>query len=195
MRAVLIVPNLALETVARGLVEVAPPAPSVVAVLAPLEEAGACVVVFRDLEGQALDLDLDQVAAHMSFGGHDVGVAHGMGAEEGRRWLCFREGKVIRSLDPRDELYLPVDEDGFPDLERTPVRQADGPPPGWGRFRTCHDVGMKQTFSCRFGPVEHLLATLQAGQDVGARAFALVNDHRRLHPPLPLAWGGDGRPR
>ena len=195
MRAVLIVPNLSPETVARGLVESAPPAPSVVAVLVPLEEAGACVVVFRDIDGQPLAVDLDQVAAHMSCGGHDVGVAHGLGADEGRRWLRFHCGKVVQVVDARDELFLPLDEDGFPDLERAPMRQGDGPPAGWGRFRTCHDVGMKQVFSCRFGPVEHMLSMLQTGQDVGARAFALVNEHRRLVPPLPLSWGGGGRPR
>ena len=195
MRAVLVVPHKAPETVARGLVEAAPPVPSVVAVLLPLDEANATAVVFRDLDGQPLPIDLDQVGAHMSSGGTDVGVAHGDDQDEGRRWVRFHAGQVAQVLDLRDELYLPVDEDGFPDLERAPLRRADRPPATWGRFRSCHDLGMKQSFSCRFGPVEHLLAGLLAGREVGAQAWLLVRDHRRLHPPLPLSWGGNGRPR
>ncbi|NOY26861.1 MAG: hypothetical protein GXP62_13400 [Oligoflexia bacterium] len=195
MRAVLVLPHLSPETIARGLVECAPQRDTLVAVLLPLPQANATAVIFADLAGQALALDLDPMAQALSAGGTEIGVAIGHSDDPARRFVGYRDGRVLHTLGPDDELFLPVDEDGFPDMERPPVRRVDGPPDGWGRFRSCHDLGMKRAFSCRFGPVEHCLDKMVSGQDVGARAYALVRDHHRLRPPLALPWDRTGHPR
>jgi len=195
MRATLVVPHLAPDTVARALVAAAPAGDSVVAVLIPVAEAGATAVIFRNSQGEALKVDMDRVASHLSTGGTDVGVAHGHSQDTARRWDHYREGQVVHTLGPRDELYLPMDEDGFPDLEATARTTQESLPAGWGRFRSCHDLGMQETFSCRFGPVAHCIDRMLVGEDVGARAYALVRDGQRLSPPPALSWTSAGVPR
>lgn len=192
---VLVLPHIAPDSIARGLVDAAPALPQVVALLLPLPEAGATAVLFTDDHCRAVSVDLDAVAAHMSTGGHAVGVAHGSIDQAERRWRGFRDGRPVMELGPDDELYLPVDEDGFPDLEAERLRKGDGVPDGYGRFRSCHDLGMKQTFSCRFGPVAHAVQRLAQGEEVGVEAYALVVDGHRVSTPTPLKWSGRGHPR
>jgi len=195
MRAVLVVPHLSPETTARGLVECAPAVDDLVAVLLPLPHANATAVLFHRRGGDVADIDVNQLACHLSLGGTEVGVALGRLTNQDRTWTSYCDGQRCLGLDINDELYLPVDEDGFPDMEQQPIAWRDHPPAAWGRFRSCHDLGMKRTFSCRFGPIQHALDQLHAGHDVGARTFAIVHDGEPLHPPRALPWTGAGRPR
>lgn len=192
---VLLLPHIASDSIARGLVGAMPDLPQVVALLLPLPEAGATGVLFTDDRCSPLPLDLDAIAAHMSTGHNAVGVAHGGPDEDRRIWRGYLDGERVVELGPDDELYLPVDEDGFPELDAERVRGGDGVPPGYGRVRTCHDLGMKQAFSCRFSVVAQTMKRLAAGEDVGLEAYALVVDGRRVGSPTPLSWGERGHPR
>lgn len=196
MPDVLILPHLSpdaddLAAIARGLAGMAWPQRDVVALFLPLDEAGCVAVQFRSGGGARIEVDLDAVGRHMSTGGHGVGVAHGGAAERGRAWVQWKDGREVARFGPADELLLPVDEDGFPELDETPRRRGEGAPEGWDVFRSCHDLGMQAAFSCRFRPVAFRVARLD-GRDgdgeSGARAFVLVRDGQALHPPLPMPW-------
>ncbi|RME25353.1 MAG: hypothetical protein D6798_09190 [Deltaproteobacteria bacterium] len=160
----------------------------VLALVIPVGHAGATVVAFTDRDGHPVDLDLDAIARHMSVGGHAVGVAHGDVDAPDRRWNSYDGGEPGASFGPADEPWLPGDEDGFPDLDGPRVREADGIPEGHVRFRTCHDLGMTQTFSCRFGPVRQAIERVVAGEDLGQEAFMMVLDGKPLSHPVRAPW-------
>ena len=192
---ILLLPHGAPDSIARGLAASAPARDELVAVLIPLPEANATAVLLRDLHGQPAALDLVEVATRMSSGGFEVGLADGSPDEPDRAWTSFKDGRVELRLGPRDEPWLPMDEDGFPDLD-APRRFLDqGIPAGHGRFRSCHDLGMTQVFSCRYGPVDWTLKRASAGEDVGAQAYLLSSGGHKSGAPMRLPWTGAGRPR
>lgn len=170
----LIVPLAPAEQIARSLVASLPDAPDVVARILPVEEANAVAIQLYDGDGQALNLDYEAFAARLSVGSHGVGLL-----TDGEHWRAYAAGALTRQLGPDDALFLPVDEDGLPDMEQRPVRRGDGVPAGWGLFRSAADLGMTSLVSCRFGPVRHALSR-------PGRRFVLVHHGRALHPPAEL---------
>lgn len=183
MRHVLVLPHLSPDTVALALSHAVPAETDLDALLLPLEEANATAVLLVTPQGQPADVVMEEVARRLSEGDSELGLCLGTKDDPERSWSAWRGGVVQRRLGVADETWLPVDEDGFPDLEAKPLRFDEGPPAGWGRFRSCHDLGMQASFSCRFAPVEHLLTRLGRGEEVGTLAYALTRGGRPLHPP------------
>lgn len=194
MTHVFVLPHLAPETVALAFHHAVPPVPELDLLLLPLGEAGATAAVLLPPEAVA-GLDLEAVARALSAGGQELGLAVGEADEEGRRWTAWRGGQELRRLGPADETWLPVDEDGFPDLDARPMRAAEGPPAGWARFRSCHDLGMTASFSCRFSPVAHVLGEVLAGGPGEALRYRLFREGRALHPPPRVSVPGPARGR
>lgn len=186
MRHVLVLPHLAPDTVALALCHAVPADQDLDALLLPLEEANATAVMLYDPQGQPASLEMDPILRRLSEGDNELGLCIGTVDDPQRSWTAWRAGQVVRRLSAADETWLPVDEDGFPDLESQPLRADQGPPAGWGRFRTCHDLGMQAGFSCRFSPVEHQLARLARGDEVNAIVYSLTRGGRPLHPPARI---------
>ncbi len=184
----LIVAQTAPETVARALTRVDVPVPTLNALVVTVPEANATAVQLLDDRGRPSSADPALFARVLSVGGHAVGVARVDPVGSHRAWERWQDGALSVRLDEGDELYVPHDEDGFPDLDVPPVRARDGVPAGWRRLRSALDLGMKQMLSCRFTPVLHAFERLHHAEDVQVRAFALVVSGRALRPPQEIAW-------
>lgn len=185
---ILVVPQTAPESLARGLAVTDLPSPSLVALVVNVPEAQSTAVRFLDPSGRPAEVDPGRFARVLSVGGHTVGVARIDPGANTRRFELYRNGAVLHVFTPEDELYVPHDEDGFPDMEVPPVRQADGVPEGWRRLRSALDLGMQRLVSCRFTPVAHAFERLARGEDLDVRAFALSVAGRALHPPQEIPW-------
>ncbi len=184
----LIVSQTAPESVARALARVEVPVSALNALVVTVPEARATVVQLLDERGRRSDLDPALYAAVLSVGGHAVGVARVDPVGNRRRWERYLDGALVERLGEEDELYVPHDEDGFPDLDVPPVRARDGVPEGWRRLRSALDLGMKGMLSCRFTPVLHAFERMHHAEDVAVRAYALVVSGRALKPPQEIAW-------
>ncbi len=184
----IILPHAAHSSIARGLAEVVRAPGDVLALIVPVEHACATVVAFCDRHGQPVDVDIDAAGRQMSIGGYQVGVAHGSVDAPDRRWRSYDGGVEEGGFGPGDETWLPGDADGFPDLEAPRIHAAGGIPEGYVRFRTCHDLGMKQSFSCRFGPIRHALDRVAAGDELGQEAWLMVHDGKPLQHPVRAPW-------
>lgn len=183
----LVVPQSAPASLALALARVEVAVPSLVALVVAVPEARASAVQLLDDHGRPSEADPALFARVLSVGGHAVGVARIDPVANTRHWERYQDGLQAETLGSSDELYLPHDEDGFPDLEVTPVRAADGVPEGWRRLRSALDLGMMRLLSCRFTPVSHAFERLHHAEDVAARAYALVVAGRALRPPQEMA--------
>ena len=184
----LVVPQTAPEALARGLAQAECPAPNMVALVVNVPEARATAVRFVDAQGRGLDVDPGLFARVLSVGGHEVGVARIDPQANARRFELYRNGAEIAVFTTADELYVPHDEDGFPDLDVPPVRLSDGVPEGWRRLRSALDLGMQRMVSCRFTPVSYAFERLQHAEDLDVRAYVLSVAGRALRPPQEVAW-------
>lgn len=184
----IIVPSASVDAVVRALGHVRAPASSLVALLVPLEHASGTIVRFTDESGRPAAVELAPFARALSSGSQAVGVARIDGADSLRGWESWQNGALSRQLGPADELWIPLDAAGQPDLDGEMRTFPDGAPAeGWRRLRTCLDLGMERLLSCRFTPVTRALERLRAGEG-GARAFALISHGRPLQPPQELPW-------
>ncbi len=183
----LITPDISLETLGRALAAVPIDRPSLVALVVPLHEAQALALQLRDGDGQPAGVDLSAYASVLSRGGWPVGLAHQ--SPDCDRWETWSGGERTLVLGCEDALFLPFDDEGFPDVQVAPVRAADGPPEGWRRWRSCHDLGMTALHSCRFRLV--LWSVRRAIRGEGdARALVLAEDGEILSPPQEVSWPG-----
>ena len=185
---ILVLPSLSSAQIARALSVVEPSVPSLVALVVPVERAGASAVRLFDEDGRPADVDLSVYAAALSQGGHAVGVATVDPVGSNRAWQLFRDGALAETFGADDELYVPHDEDGFPDLEATPVRRSEGVPDGWRPLRTCLDLGMERLVSCRFTPVTYVFEQLRGNRGVQAHAYTLATGGHALRPPQETPW-------
>jgi hypothetical protein len=183
----LLVPRAEPQLVARALAAVPASHPELVVLV--LDEAHAQVSVLRfvDGAGMALDVDLRPFAQALSAGGRSAGVARIDAAQDARSWTGWRDGAVEATLGEADELYVPHDEDGLPDLDVEPVPRARAGA-GWRRLRSCLDLGMQRLASCRFTPVAHALDAMAAGEEVPVHAFVLRRGGAAVQPPAEVPW-------
>ncbi len=188
----LVLPTTDAARVARALDGLVAEGETLVALAAPVTSAGALALRFVDRWGHPAAMDYLAAASALSAGGEAVGLARIHPANDARAWLRFEGGAQVSAIGRAEELYLPHDDEGFPELSVAPVALADmpeGPPAGWRRLRTCMDLGMKGLSSCRFTPVTRAFDRLSAGDGVdGARAFALIWESRRLRPAQEIPW-------
>lgn len=182
----LVVAQTAPESVARALSRVEVSAATLNALVVTVPEARATVVQLLDERGRPSDIDPALYARVLSVGGHTLGVGRVDPVENNRRWERYHDGELVQSLGLDDELYVPHDEDGFPDLD-VPPRRAPVPE-GWRRLRSALDLGMKEMLSCRFTPVLHAFERMHHAEDVNVRAYALVVAGRALKPPQEIGW-------
>lgn len=183
----LVVPMCAPEPLAVALARVEVSVPGLWALILNVHEARATVVQLCGEHGRPAELDPALFARVMSVGGHAVGVARVDPVANHRSWETWRDGALIESITPDDELYVPYDDEGFPSLDVPPRRASEGLPEGWRRLRSALDLGMQRLVSCRFTPVAHALERLHHNEDADARAYALVVGGRALHPPAPIS--------
>ncbi len=183
----LVVPMSAPESLALALARVEVTVPGLWALILTVPEARATAVQLTVEHGRPADLDPALFARVMSVGGHTVGVARVDPVANHRSWQTWRDGVMVESVTPDDELYVPYDDEGFPSLEVPPRRAAEGIPEGWRRLRSALDIGMQRLVSCRFTPVAHALERLRHNEEVNARAYALVVGGRALHPPAEIS--------
>ena len=183
----LVVPMSAPESLALALARVEVTVPGLWALILTVPEARATAVQLCGEHGRPADLDPALFARVMSVGGHTVGVARVDPVANHRSWQTWRDGVMVESVTPDDELYVPYDDEGFPSLEVPPRRAAEGIPEGWRRLRSALDIGMQRLVSCRFTPVAHALERLRHNEEVNARAYALVVGGRALHPPAEIS--------
>jgi hypothetical protein len=184
----LIVASTAPDTLAKALARVEVPVASLNALVVSVPEANATVVQLLDDHGRPSEVDPALFARILSVGGHGLAVARVDPSANSRRWERYLDGAQVETLGVDDELYVPHDEDGFPDLDVPPVRASDGVPEGWRRLRSALDLGMKRFLSCRFTPVLHRWERLHHAADNSVRAYALVVGGRALRPPQEIAW-------
>lgn len=184
----LIVPSASPDAVARVLGRQSVQTSSLVALLIPLEHASGTIVRLLDEAGRPAAVDLAPFARSLSTGGQPVGLARIDGADAQRGWETWQDGERTRVLTVADELWIPLDAEGHPDLDGDMRSFPDGPPAsGWRRLRSCLDLGMERILSCRFTPVTRAMERLRSGEGE-ARAFALVSHGHPLHPPQELPW-------
>ncbi len=184
----LITPDISLETLGRALGAVPIERPSLVALVVPLHEAQALALQFRDGDGLPTGVDLPAYASVLSRGGWPVGLVHQ--GPDGDRWETWSGGAKTLVLGGEDALFLPFDDEGFPDMQAAPVRAADGPPEGWRPWRSCLDLGMTALHSCRFRPVLWSVQRAIRGESGDARALVLAEDGEILSPPQEVSWPG-----
>ncbi|MCB9760717.1 MAG: hypothetical protein H6739_12820 [Alphaproteobacteria bacterium] len=185
----LILPGTPADRAARALAHVPFAASSVVALAVPVPRANALAVRLLTEDGRPAPVDLAVVAAALSTQDHGVGLARLDGDAERRAWLQYRGGQQIARFTVDDELWIPLDERGQPDLDGDMRRFGDGvPEEGWRRLRSCLDLGMERFVSCRFTPITRALERLRAGEDSDARAWILVSGGRALLPPQEIGW-------
>ena len=180
---ILVFPQTPPETVARALAVVPGSGGDLSALILPVPMAAATVARFYDAHGRQAALDLTPYAAALSRGGHALGVVRIDPVGNTRRWAAWRDGAQAEVYTPDDELYVPHDEDGLPDLEAPPVRARDGVPAGYRRLRSALDLGMQKLVSCRFTPVAHAVERLGHAEAPDARAWVLRRGGRDLRPP------------
>lgn len=184
----LIVAQTAPDSLARALARVTAPVPTLNALIVTVPEARATAVQLLDDHGRPSEADPALFARVLSVGGHAVGVARIDPVANTRRWERYVDGAQTQVIDAEDELYVPHDEDGFPDMDAPPRRASEGVPEGWRRLRSALDLGMKGLVSCRFTPVLHAFERLHHAEDLSVRAYALVVAGRALIPPQEIGW-------
>jgi len=182
----LITPQVNLDILSRALSTVPVSRPSLVALVVPLHEAQAFAIQFRDGDGQPTAVDTTAYARSLSQGDWPVGLARQ--DAECDIWETWTGGEVKVRLDCSDELFLPFDEEGFPDMQEKPAIARDGVPDGWKRWRTCLDIGMTSLHSCRFRPVLWALDRAIEGELEGVRALVLAEDSEVLKPAQEVGW-------
>jgi hypothetical protein len=183
---VLITPIVELRVLGRALAALPVDRQSLVALVTPLHEANALAIEFRDGDGRPTTVDMVEYAQHLSRGNRSIGYAYSEGADQ--TWETWTNGELIHQLSSADALYLPFDDEGFPDMQADPVPARDGVPEGWQLFRTCLDLGMQELHSCRFRPVLWALARADRGEMEGTRALVLSEDGQHLNPPQEVSW-------
>lgn len=179
--SVVLLPDQQLERVPRALSALGSEQSSLVVLAVPIPTAGVTAVRLLDRRGRALPDETARVAAGLSRGGR-AGLAVLDAAAGTRRWTRFVNGEQDTTLTEQDELWLPHDAQGMPDLDAEPVATRDGVPDGWRRLRSCLDLGMQGLSSCRFTPVVSALEAVRAGEPTLARAWVLREDGRALVP-------------
>jgi hypothetical protein len=183
--SVVLLPDLHVERVPRALAALGSDAPSLVVLAVPVPAAGVTAVRLLDGAGRALADETARAALGLSRGARS-GLAELDAGAGTRRWTRFVDGVRGPTLTEQDELWLPHDEQGMPDLDATPVPTRDGVPDGWRRLRSCLDLGMQGLSSCRFTPVVHALESVRAGEPAGARAWVLREGGAPLLPPAEV---------
>lgn len=183
--SVVLLPDAHVERVPRALAAIGSEAPSLVVLAVPILAAGVTAVRLLDGRGRALPGETARVAAALSRGGR-AGLAELDAAAGTRRWTRFVDGVQGPTLTELDELWLPHDAQGMPDLDAEPVATRDGVPEGWRRLRSCLDLGMQGLSSCRFTPVVRALEVVRAGEDSPARAWVLREGGVALQPPAEV---------
>ncbi|GEM_PF-2322021 len=173
------------ERVARALSRVAWADPDVLALVVPEPHAGGVAAVMVDLSGQQLLGDLHQAARQLSSAQYPICVALG---GEHPRWTRYEGADPVEDYDDGDDQFYPVDEDGFPELQVTPIARRDGPPGDWKVFRPCLDRGMDRLLSCRFRPLERTLLRALEGSSPAVRAFVLKRSGVALDRPAEVGW-------
>lgn len=184
----LITPAASLDILGRALAPVPIERPSLVALVVPLHEAQALAVQFRDGDGVPTSVDLAAYAGALSRGGWPVGLARQSAG--GGCWETWSGGEKTLSLSSDDALYLPFDDEGFPDMQTSPLRAGERPPEGWRQWRSCQDLGMTELHSCRFRPVVWAVQRAIRGESEDARALVLAEDGEVLNPPQEVSWPG-----
>lgn len=182
----LVLPDAPPERVLRALRHAPLAGNDLVAHLTRVLEANAVVLAFADAQGQAAPLALEPIAAALSQGGEVVGLAQLDAAAGTRSWQTWTGGQRVQWLTQDDELYLPPDARGRPDLDAEPRTRAQGADAGWVLLRSCLDRGMERSFSCRFAPIAHALE--QGGGE--HTAWVLIARGHPLAGPQP--WTGRG---
>lgn len=173
------------ERVARALIQVPWTDPDVWALVVPEPHAGGVAAVIVDPHGALLTRDLHDAARACSSQDYPICVAN---TGETPRWTRYQGHEIVADFDSGDDLFYPVDDDGFPELQVTPVARRDGPPADWQVFRPCLDRGMDALFSCRFRPLERTLARAIDGSSPDVRAFVLRQGGRALDRPAEVGW-------
>jgi len=182
----LITPQVNPEILSRALSTVPVSRPSLVALVVPLHEAQAFAIQFRDGDGQATVVDMTAYARALSQGDWPVGLARQDDACD--TWETWTNGVISTRLDCDDALFLPFDDEGFPEMQQKPVVARDGVPEGWQSWRTCLDLGMTSLHSCRFRPVLWALGRAVSGELEGVRALVLAEDGEVLKPAQEVSW-------
>ncbi len=174
-----------MERVPRALTALGSEAPSLVVLTVPVPAAGVTAVQMLDGRGRALPEETARVVVGLSRGGR-AGLAELEPAMGTRSWTRFVDGERGLTLTEQDELWLPHDAQGVPDLDSEPVATRDGVPDNWLRLRSCLDLGMQGLSSCRFTPVVAALDALRAGEPTKARAWVLREGGRTLSPAAEI---------
>jgi hypothetical protein len=169
------------ERVPRALSAIGSEAQSLVVLAVPVPSAGVTAVRLLDGRGRALPAETARVAVGLSRGGR-AGLAELDAAAGTRSWTRFVDGVQDETLTEQDELWLPHDAQGMPDLDAEPVATRDGVPDDWRRLRSCLDLGMQGLSSCRFTPVVAALEAVRAGEPTMARAWVLREGGRTVAP-------------
>ena len=184
-KRLLIFAELPFVTLSRALASIPHEAPDLTAQVLPVLEAGVMALTFVGPDGAELeDLDLAPYAQALSLGGI-LGLA--WEEREGRGWETWREGLCEERLGPADELVVPLEADGSPDMDFKPTTRRELGPGRAHVVRSCLDLGMTALFSCRFGPVRLAWA---AGE--GRRALTLTRHGHTLRPPVERGLSGEG---
>ncbi len=182
---VMIGPAMRTAQVARALAGFDWAPPEVIALLVPEPHAGGIVVVVVDGAGTPIPGREHEIAQKLASSNYPICVAT-TGQEP--RWTRYEGGDAVEVFDHDDDLFLPVDEDGFPEFQHAPIARRDGPPDDWRVFRSCLDRGMDALLSCRFRPVERALARALGGASPATRAYFLRKGGRALKPPAEVPW-------
>ena len=173
------------ERVARAMAGLAWTQPDVVVLVVPAPHSGGVGVLVVNAEGQVQVGHEDAAARKLSSASYPICVAT-LGDEP--RWVRYEGGDPVQDLGPADDLFLPFDEDGFPELGETPIARRDGPPEGWRVFRRSVDQGMESLLSCRFRPLERAINRALEGSSPRTRAFVARRKGRALNPPAEVGW-------
>lgn len=184
----IVVPRGDPPMVARALAGAAGAEPDLIALILDEDHARVSVVRFVDQGGQPIAVDLAPYARALSAAGRSAGVAHIDPTRDARSWEAWADGALSRTIGQGEELYVPLDDDGFPDLDATPQARPDGAAAGWRRLRSCLDMGMERLASCRFTPVAHALDAMAAGEGDSVHAFVLRRGGQTVLPPAEVPW-------
>ena len=184
----IVVPRGDPPMVARALAGAAGAEPDLIALILDEDHARVSVVRFVDQGGQPIAVDLAPYARALSAAGRSAGVAHIDPTRDTRSWDAWADGAQTRTIGLVDELYVPFDADGMPDLDATPVARPDGAGAGWRRLRSCLDMGMELLASCRFTPVAHALDAMAMGEGDSVHAFVLRRGGQAVQPPAEVPW-------